>query len=54
LVSVGLVADLGDWLDYELDPAAPNDFPSIQSLARELAADERVRAAYLRRIGRSS
>lgn len=50
LVSVGTMSDLGDWLGCELDPAAPNDFPTIQSLARHLAGDDMVRAAYLRRL----
>jgi acyl carrier protein len=51
LASVGMIADLGDWLGYELDAAAPNDSPSILLLARELAADDKVRAAYVRRFG---
>ena len=53
LASVGMISDLGNWLelDYELDAAAPNDSPSILLLARDLAADEKVRAAYVRRFG---
>lgn len=51
LASVGMITDLGDWLGYELDAAAPNDAPSIRLLARELAADDEVRAAYIRRFG---
>jgi acyl carrier protein len=51
LASVGMIADLGDWLGYELDVAAPDDSPSILLLARELAADDKVRAAYVRRFG---
>src|SRR5262249_12004669 len=52
LASVGMIADLGEWLGYEFDAAAPNDFPSIRSLARELAADEKARAAYALRFGK--
>lgn len=51
LASVGMIADLEAWLGYELDAAAPNDFPSIRSLARELAADANVRAAFARQFG---
>jgi acyl carrier protein len=52
LATVGMISDLGSWLNYELDAATPNDSPSILLLARELAADEKVRAAYVRRFGR--
>ena len=51
LASVGMIADLEAWLRYELDAAAPNDFPSISSLARELATDGKVRAAFARQFG---
>jgi acyl carrier protein len=52
LAAVGMISDLGSWLNYELDAATPYDSPSILLLARELAADEKVRAAYVRRFGR--
>jgi acyl carrier protein len=52
LATVGMISDLGSWLNHELDAATPNDYPSILLLARELAADEKVRAAYVRRFGR--
>jgi acyl carrier protein len=51
LVSIGMITDLGDWLGYELDAAAPNDLPSILLLARGLASDDKVRSAYVRRFG---
>lgn len=51
LASVGMIADLEAWLRHELDAAAPNDFPSIRSLARQLAADAGVRAAFARQFG---
>jgi acyl carrier protein len=53
LTSVAMVGDLEEWLGYELDPAAPNEHPSIGSLSRELAADDRLRAAFANKIGAS-
>jgi hypothetical protein len=44
-----MVGDLEEWLGYELDPAVPNEHPSIGSLSRELAADDKLRAAFANR-----
>jgi acyl carrier protein len=51
LTSIGMITDLGNWLSYELDAAAPNDYPSIKSLAQQLARDDKVRASYARQFG---
>jgi len=35
--AVGLTGDLEEWLGFEVDPAAPYDYPTIEALAQHLA-----------------
>jgi acyl carrier protein len=45
--AVAMVGDLEDWLDVDVDPALPYDFPSIAELAPALAELARQRQAVL-------
>ena len=45
--AVGMIGDLGSWLDCELDPALTYDFPTIAALSIELASRAEVRASLL-------
>ncbi len=51
LATVSMASDLEAWLGYEVDAAAPYDYPCIRSLARELAADGKLRACCANRFG---
>jgi acyl carrier protein len=51
LASVGMIGDLEEWLGSELDPVLASEHPSIRTLARALAADERLRLTLAQRLG---
>ena len=44
--AVGMTGDLAGWLGYEVDAAAPYDYPSIDSLSHALASDEQLCVAF--------
>ncbi len=38
-VAVGMSGDLEDWLGYEFDPTLLYDYPTIEALAKHIAAE---------------
>lgn len=42
--AVGMIADLEDWLNRELDPTLVYDYPNIEILAQHLAEDSAIAA----------
>jgi len=42
-VAIGLTGDLEDWLGRKLDPTLLYDYPTVEALARHLAAELKVK-----------